>query len=226
MAPLIAIVGCDGSGKSTLALDLCGELARSQRVETAYLGLGSGSLGLRIKAWPLVGPMLERRLAGKARRTRTEGERIPGLPTALVVYGFSQLRRRRFDHMLRRRAAGIAIITDRYPQIEVPGYYDGPGLSAAASGSAPIARLAAREWQLYEEMASYRPDLVIRLDIDLATAHARKPDHDAELLRLKIEATPRLTFGGAPIVDIDARQPYAEVRAQALKAILPLLAAR
>lgn len=223
MAPLIAIVGCDGSGKSTLAQDLCSELAATHRVSTGYLGLGSGTIGLRIRGLPLIGPVVERRLAGKAKRTRTQGERIPGLPTALVVYGFSLLRRRRFERVLALRRAGVIVLTDRYPQVEVPGFYDGPGLSAAASGSAPVARLAARERRMYEWMASYRPDLVIRLDIDLATAHARKPDHDPELLRLKIAVTPRLRFGGAPIVDLDARQPYGQVREQALRAMLPIV---
>ena len=219
MAPLIAIVGCDGSGKSTLAHDLCLELGRTRKAATGYLGLGSGTLGLRIRGVPLVGAAVEARLARKAKRTRTVGERIPGIATALVVYGFSLVRRRRFAHVLALRRAGVTVITDRYPQVEVAGFYDGPGLSAASSGSAAVARLAARERAMYVAMAGVRPTLVIRLDVDLATAHARKPDHDPELLALKIAATPRLTFGGAPMVAIDARRPYAEVRAEAHAAV-------
>lgn len=224
MAPLIAIVGCDGSGKSTLAADLCRELAADGPVANAYLGLGSGTLGLRIRGLPFVGPAIEHRLSSKAKRTRTEGERIPGLATALVVYGFSLVRRRRFAGVLAQRRAGVTVITDRYPQVDVPGFYDGPGLSAATAGSAAVARLAARERAMYADMASHRPTLVIRLDVDLATAHARKPDHDPALLALKIAVTPRLTFAGAPLVAIDARQPYATVREQALAAVRLALA--
>ncbi|WP_374943255.1 hypothetical protein [Sphingomonas sp.] len=223
LAPLIAIVGCDGSGKSTLARDLCLDLARTHSVEMHYLGLGSGAIGERIKRWPLIGSVTERVLSNKARRTRTEGDRIPGLATALVVYGFSLLRRRRFRAVLAARRAGVIVVTDRYPQTEVPGFYDGPGLSAASSGSRAVARLAAREARMYAWMASFRPDLVIRLDVDLATAHARKPDHDSDLLRRKIAATPLLGFAGAAIVDIDARAPYAEVRRQAWAALLPVV---
>ncbi len=225
MAPLIAIVGCDGSGKSTLAHDLCEEIGRIRPAATGYLGLGSGTIGLRIRGLPLLGPALERRLSSKAKKTRTAGERIPGLATALVVYGFSMLRRRRFDRVLALRRAGVVVITDRYPQVEVSGFHDGPGLSAAASGSAAVARLALSERRMYEDMASYRPSLVLRLDVDLATAHARKPDHDPALLQLKIDATPRLTFNGAPLIAIDSRQPYAAVREQALAAVRPVLAA-
>jgi hypothetical protein len=82
-----------------------------------------------------------------------------------------------------------------------------------------VRRLAAREQQLYREMARYRPALVIRLDIDVDTAHARKPDHDKAELRDKIAVMSKLRFNGAPLVDLDARAPYAVVLEQALQAV-------
>lgn len=219
MAPGIAIIGCDGSGKSTLAADLVATLATERRIASCYLGLGSGAIGERIKRWPLIGPGMERVLARKGRQTRTAGARIPGLATAAVIYALSLARARRFRRMLRLRGRGVTVITDRYPQTDVPGFYDGPGLSAAAAGSAAVARLAARERRLYDWMVGHRPTLVIRLNIDAGTAHARKPEHDLDLLRRKVAVTPLLTFGGAPIVDLDARAPYAQVRQRALDAI-------
>ena len=219
MAPLIAIIGCDGSGKSTLTVDLVATLRPERRVASRYLGLGSGSIGERIRHVPLVGPTLQRRLARKGKQTRTKGGRIPGLPTALVVYAFSLLRRRRFRQALALRRRGVTVITDRYPQTDVPGFYDGPGLSAAAAGSAPVAWLAARERRLYDWMASYKPTLVLRLNIDAETAHARKPEHDLDLLRQKVAVTPLLGFNGATIVDLDSRAPYAQMRQRALDSI-------
>ena len=59
LAPLIAVVGCDGSGKSTMAAELIAWLGQFRPVGTVYLGLGSGNIGNRIKAWPLIGPPLE-----------------------------------------------------------------------------------------------------------------------------------------------------------------------
>ena len=223
IAPLIAIVGCDGSGKSTLARDLAAELGRRYPVEIAYLGLGSGEIGKSIARWPLIGPAFEAFLAKRARQTRTEGERIPGPVTALVHYTLSRRRLRRFQAAQARRARGVVVLTDRYPQVEVPGFYDGPGLSAARPGDRLVAMLVARERQMYEAMAADRPDLVIRLNVDLATAAARKPDHDVALLRKKVEATPRLRFKGARILDLDGRAPYAAVRERALTAILDIL---
>lgn len=209
LAPLIAIIGADGSGKSTLAADLAAQLGRDRPTAHVYLGLGSGPIGQRIAAWPVVGPLLGRIIGKKADRTRDPAGRIPGALTALVVYWFSTRRKARFDQMMRLRARGVLVITDRYPQVEVPGFYDGPGLSAARAESALVRWLAAREARLYAAMAAQVPTLVLRLNIDADTALARKPEHGRALVEQKIAVTPRLTFGGAPIADIDAAMDYA-----------------
>ena len=67
--------------------------------------------------------------------------------------------------------------------------------------------LAQREQVAFEWMTSYTPDLVIRLNVDLDTAFARKPDHPRETLERKLKIIPLLTFNGATIVEIDAAQP-------------------
>jgi hypothetical protein len=178
-----------------------------------YLGLGSGPIGQRIAAWPIIGPLLGRFIGKKADRTRDPKDRIPGLITALVVYGFSTRRKARFDAMMALRARGVLVITDRYPQVAVPGFYDGPGLSAARAEGALVRWLAAREAAIYAAMAAHRPTLVLRLNVDADTALARKPEHGRALVEQKIAVTPHLTFGGAPIADIDATMDYAaEIR--------------
>lgn len=209
LAPLIAIIGADGSGKSTLAADLAADLAQSRPTAHVYLGLGSGPIGQRIAAWPLIGPLLGRFIGKKADRTRDPKDRIPGLATALVVYWFSTRRKARFDAMMALRRQGVMVITDRYPQVEVSGFYDGPGLSAARAESRAVRWLAAREAALYAEMAAHIPTLVLRLNIDADTALARKPEHGRALVEQKIAVTPLLRFGGAPIAEIDATMDYA-----------------
>lgn len=226
LAPLIAVVGTDGSGKSTVTADLLKALrADGRRVELCYLGLGTGDLGNRIKRWPLIGPLLEGFLSRKAGQARDKDAKIPGLATALVLYRYSLVRRRRFLRTLALRRQGVTVLTDRYPQVDVPGFYDGPALSAARAEGWAVRRLAAKERALYAWMAEHRPTLVIRLNVDVETALARKPDHARPLIERKVAATPLLRFGGAPIVDLDARAPYAEVLAAALAAANRALAA-
>jgi thymidylate kinase len=225
LAPLIAIIGADGSGKSTLAATLVEIYAGERAVAHVYLGLGSGPLGQKIASLPLVGPILGRFLNKKADRTRDPQEKIPGPATALVVYAFSLKRRRAFAAMMALRAEGVMVITDRYPQIEVPGFYDGPGLSAAQAEGRFVRWLAAREAAIYAAMAANLPTLVIRLTIDADTALARKPEHDRALVEQKIAVTPRLTFGGAPIAELDATLPYHEEVAEARRLIDAAIAA-
>ena len=219
LAPLIAVVGCDGSGKSTLAADLLVHVRKTRRAETEYLGLGSGAMGNRIKAWPLVGRVLERALSKRANQARDPSEKIPGLLTALALYWLSMKRKAGFERLMALRKSGITIVTDRYPQTDMPGFYDGPGLSAARAEGWLVKKLAAKERAIYVYMASFVPTLVIRLNIDADTAMLRKPDHARDLIERKVAVTPLLKFNGAAIIDLDATIPYAEELALAAAAV-------
>jgi len=222
LAPLVAVIGSDGAGKTTVAAHVCSTLAGEGAVY-AYLGLGTGTLGLKIQAWPLIGPAVSRRLAAKATQARTKGQKIPGALTALVIYGFSLLRMRRFKRMQAQRKASAIVICDRYPQVEVPGFYDGPGLNASVPTGRFTAWLAKRELAMYQRMVSHRPTLVIRLNIDAQTAFARKPDHNLSLLEQKVRATSTLRFNDAHIIDVDASQSLERVQAICMQLTRQLL---
>lgn len=215
MAPLIAIVGSDGSGKSTVADTLLAWMREHRPTELHHLGKQTGNIGRAIARWPVIGGRLDRvivKQAGGAKRPKG-----PNTFTAVIIYAFSMRRVRRFRRMLADRGRGIAILADRFPQTSVPGPMDGLGLAKARDGLAGL--LAKRERAQYEWMEQYRPDLVVRLNVDLPTALARKPDHRPSSLETKIRDVPRLTFNGARIVDIDATQPLPEVIARAKAAI-------
>lgn len=216
LAPVIAIIGCDGAGKSTLAAYLCDAL-REERSAYAYLGLGSGAMGLKIRAFPFIGKVLERYLSAKATQARSKTERIPGVLTALTIYGFARLRVRRFNRMLALRETAGIVLCDRYPQLDVPGLYDGPGLSAARPRGPFTAWLAKRERALYERMVQVQPSLIIRLHIDAQTAHRRKPDHDLALIEQKVAVTPLLRFNCTRIVEVNACLPLETIKGICLR---------
>ncbi len=224
VAPLIAVVGSDGSGKSTLAADILTHIAESRPAEMGYLGLGSGEQGRAIGRWPLVGAPLQRFLEGVADTLRDPQAAIPGMLAARYALRRSRKRRARFDALLERRREGVTIVTDRYPQLEVPGLHDGPIVAGIARTPA-VEALQRRERALYAGMAIWVPTLVIRLNIDADTVMARKPDHDRALIEQKVATVPQLRFNGARIVDLDATMPYAEELALALAAVDEALAA-
>ena len=217
---VVAVVGCDGTGKSSLTNDLTAHFARTQPTVRRYLGLVSGEVGEKIRHIPLVGHRLEPHLARKAALAQDMRRELPGLGTALVMYMLSRWRAFHFQRTLRLARRGILVITDRYPQAEIPGFrYDGPGLGAQRGQSGLLQWLVHSEQLVYNRMASCLPQLVIRLAIDAETALARKPDHAAAELRDKIEVMAKLHYNGACIIDIDSRQPYAEVLRRTIAAI-------
>lgn len=225
LAPLIAVIGCDGSGKSTVSEEILAWMRGYGPASAAHLGKQSGNVGRAIARWPLIGVWVGRVIVRKtdSARKQRDVKKNPGLFTALVIIAFLLRRLRRFRRMLALRRQGLMVITDRYPQLDFPGASDSTDLSATASGSMIVRWLARREQAAYEWMTSYRPDLVIRLNVDLDTACARKPDHRRELLREKMAILPLLKFNGAAIVDIDATRPLADVLAAARAAVTRIL---
>ena len=227
LAPLIAVIGCDGSGKSTVSEEILAWVQREYPAELAHLGKQSGNVGRALAKLPLIGKSLDRLFVRKTDKTNAQrGVKNPGLGVALVIVAFSLRRLRRFRRMLAMRRRGLIIITDRYPQLDLPAAYDGTGLSVEATSSAIVGWLARRERSAYKWMTKYKPDLVLRLNVDLDTACARKPDHRRELLVRKVEATPLLKFNGAKIVEIDANQSIDEVLTAAKTAVRAMLASR
>lgn len=219
LANVIAVVGCDGSGKSTLTADLFHHLQESKQVELLYLGQSSGDIGNWIKSLPIIGGAIGRYLNRKAEKAHSKESSSPDNLTALVIYCLSLWRAYKFRKMLTLNRKGIIVITDRYPQAEVAGFYfDGPGLAAVHTQTWFARQLASREMRLYQWMASHLPALVVRLNIDAETAHARKPDHKLPMLRDKTRVIPTLNFNGAHILDISSLSPYTEVLDVALNA--------
>lgn len=219
---VIAVVGCDGTGKSRLTNDIEARLCSQYAIERFYLGQDSGNILSAIVRVPLIGKIIGRFLVGKSARAHAKDDQpaSPDTMTALVIFLLSQWRRHKFQKMVEVTRQGVTAITDRYPQAEIQGFhFDGPGLNRAVPTNGLVRWLAAREFGVYQQMANYRPALVVRLNIDAETAHARKPDHKLATLRKKAAVIPTLGFNGARILDLDARRPYPEVLGAALSAI-------
>jgi thymidylate kinase len=228
LGPMIAVIGCDGSGKSTVSENIVIWANDYGPAATAHLGKQAGNVGRALTNLPLVGKLMGRFIGHKKfllREPRTKNK-TPGIVAALVASMFTLRRVLRFRRMLALRRQGFIVITDRFPQLDYPNAFDGPVLSEDAQGSFFVRWLARHEREAFEWMTRYRPDLVIRLNIDLDTACARKPDHIRRKLQRKIEVTPLLKFNGAPIVEIDSIQPLEQVLAEAREAVTRFLTER
>jgi len=220
-APLIAVVGSDGSGKSTVSSVLLDWLGEQYLTEYCHLGKKTGHWGRAIARLPLMGKRLDRKIVKTTHSARAQGR--VGPLSAVVVFALSMRRVLKFRRMLRVRRTGAIIVTDRYPQVAVPGPMDGPGLFLSPRDSLVARVLGRLEHRLYAWMASHPPDLVIRLNIDLQTAIDRKPDHRASSLERKVADVPRLKFVGSRVIDLDGTQPLESVIRTAKAAVADLM---
>lgn len=223
---VIALTGCDGSGKSTLAADLVAQLREHGPTEPLYLGQSSGRIGEWIATLPLVGPRFARYLVSKSDRVHDRPSAPPGNVTALAIYMLSRWRAYKFSRMLDMARRGVTVVTDRYPQADKPGFlFDGPQLAKTEGGNWWVRALRKQEKRLYDWMATSVPMLVIRLNVDAETAHARKPDHNLAKLREKTSAWPLLKFNAANMLELDARDERHSILDRSLQAAHAALAA-
>jgi thymidylate kinase len=224
---LVAVIGCDGAGKSTVAAELARWLAWKIDARTVYLGVGEGRVGLKVRALrrlaraaekqPTEPPGPPRPSPSSAPRPGTMPTRLP-FPQLLRDVGSGLLNNAMADERMAKlreaqafRAAGGILLTDRFPQTQFPGIYDGPRTTRSDHESVVRRAFAAREARLYETMADLAPDLVIKLHVPVEIAVARKPGHNRGAIQRKCDLTVALEFPRSVVVDVDAARPLDEV---------------
>lgn len=214
--PLIAIVGCDGSGKSTVSERLLVFLQSCGPATRVHLGKQAGNVERALVRLPLMGRFLKK----KINHNRISVSRSHYSPlTALVLMAFVLRRLLRFRRMLKLRRRGNIILADRFPQMEIQGGYDGLLLPADATAGRLVNRLAGLEKSAFRWMTGTRPDLVIKLNVSLDVACARKPDHRRTSLAKKIAITPTLTFNGCQVANVDTDRPLDQVLSDVLNIV-------
>jgi hypothetical protein len=207
-----AFIGADGSGKSTVSKAVCDLLAKKVDVEHMYMGSGRGGR------------------AGAVRRALeiARFRKLGGLFHVAWALSLAREKRRRLRRIARWREEGIIVICDRFPQNAVEGYNDGPLLGALNNSRFAAARVLARwERACYDGAVRFAPDLVFRMQIDVAALARRRPDMTPDWIRTKQAGIDQLRFGAhTREVALDAGQPLDRVIRNAMAEIGTLLRER
>lgn len=224
---IISVIGADGSGKSTISTDIVDFLGWKLEVRHFYLGEGQDSSSMRLLGYfqrfvaRALAPVLGRKKkAGRTSpRPATREIEEPGTNSRVLQYlseiSFALRRilivwekRRKVTRIMRARSNGAIIVTDRFPQTRISGFYDGPRYGDRDAVRGVLPRLAARmERKFFDDLDSIGPDSVLRLHVTAEIALSRKPDHCNELILKKVQATRAISFPGARHADIDATRP-------------------
>ncbi len=227
---LIAFIGSDGSGKSTMVKKSREFLSAKLDVYPMYLGSGDGSASLlrRPMKWARDRVFGGARSTGAAERKDVASSDHPrAMSLAKVVWALtlSAEKSRKITRVMRARTRGMVVICDRWPQCQYPGELDGPRLSEWNNGSWFARKLAAYERRPYALAEQFPPDLIVLLDVDVATASQRRPTDSMEYLERRIAMVRELNFSGSLFgtVRLDASRPEHDVLNDVLHAILSRL---
>lgn len=183
---VVAILGCDGAGKSTTISYLTKEFGKKIDIKNSYLGSGDGSSS--IIRYPM--RVVAKRVGGKGvgSSLTLEADNINEKTLALkaTAYNFAKAvwaitlaveKKKKLKDITRARNNGILVVTDRYPQVEVKGYNDGPLLSKFLESKFKILqKISHWESSIYNSAYQNPPDLVIKLMVPTDIAIMRKPE--------------------------------------------------
>ena len=214
---LIAVVGCDDHRPREIAATT---LANRAALSGAALGRRRRqnqtiAVGWRLARKATGGQIIENPKHENPKHENQISSAMGGGDYVLLLRRMANLRK-----VQRLAQSGVLVVSDRFPQAEISGfYYDGPGIGVERATGKISMFLAQRERRLYQKMAQSRPELIIRLGIDIDTAISRKPDHDYAELQDKIGVMSTIGYNGTKILEIDSRAPYSEVLEQAQKAV-------
>jgi hypothetical protein len=217
---VVALLGPDGCGKSTLTRELRGWLGWKLDVYPVYFGSGSGPVSLL--RWPLkIARGLYARLV-----TRSSGGAVSDGGGArklrwLWALALAVEKRSRMRSVARARHRGMTVVCDRYPQMQVMGFNDGPLLAAWLDDPGFWRRRIARwEYRVYGEICRQVPDLAIKLRVSPEVAARRKPEVTPAEVRRRLRALERIDYGRrCRHITLDADQPLEEVVRQARRAV-------
>lgn len=215
---IIAIIGCDGSGKSTISSEIQKWLAWKIDARKIYLGSGDGSVGILVRFLKSLARRSRGKTVHKTSKTSSSSKNgsssrsfVKEIGSCLLDMSITNERYRKVKKAHQARMKGSVLVTDRYPQNQFEGIYDGPRIPRRDMHSNVRKFFAKLEREKYEKLTQLSPDVVIKLHVPLEVALERKPGHDAENIRQKAEITSALKFNGARVVDIDATRSLEEV---------------
>lgn len=221
---VVTFLGPDGCGKSTLTHAVRKWLAWKLDVHPVYFGSGSGSVSpLR---WPLkIALGLYRRLRFGSPAPPARGDGAIRKARWVWAIALALEKRSRMRTVARARNRGMVVVCDRYPQIQVTGFNDGPLLAAWVDDRRGWRRRIARwEFEVYRALVRNAPDLAIKLQVSPGVARLRKPEITTAETGRRLDALARIDFGErCRHVVVDADQPFDRVLADVKLAVWDLL---
>lgn len=226
---VVAILGCDGAGKSTTLSYIKKQFKTKLDVVSIYFGSGDSSSSLLRKPMKLVA----RKVSGKGVGHAVEKEyaeqkkvslksRFYSIAKVLWAVTLAKEKKTKQRQMVKARNNGLLVLTDRYPQSNMPGASDGPLLSRYQNGKGLMKRISNWEQRVYESFSVNPPDMTIKLVVPTEVAIARKPEMTVEEIENKKNIVMSMDISEHTAV-IDTSRPFEVTRGEVMKEIWDLI---
>lgn len=213
---IIAFIGSDGAGKSTVINSVNKVLQKKVDIYYEYLGSGEGRSSFLRAPLQAVKKILETFKSGESRLAaadyRVKIEEKVSLVKAVWAIVLAFEKKKKINRIWKARARGMIVISDRYPQIEFPGINDGPLLYSWLNEKNRIKNnLAAWEYSIYKSATLLKPDLLIKMVVNLEIAKKRKPNDPIGMIERKVEIIEKINIPAREVTIINANNQLGKV---------------
>ncbi len=226
---VVAILGCDGAGKSTTLTYVKKEFNKKIDVASIYFGSGDGSCSLFRKPMKLVA----KKVGGKGVGHAVEKEyaenknislksRVYSLAKVMWALALASEKKTKHKQMVKARNNGLLVLTDRYPQSNMPGASDGPLLSRYQNKTGILKVISDWEKKVYKSFSINPPDLTVKLIVPTDIAITRKPEMTVEEIENKKSIVMGIEISEHTAV-IDTSRPFEITRGEVMKLIWDLI---
>lgn len=216
---VIAFVGGDGSGKSSISYEAYKRCKKQFNTKKVYLGTGDGANSLLLTLLKPVHKLLHRKkilsVKGKmdSLKERNSGSKesffrsLFYLPWSLVILYDRYYKLKVLKKYIMK---GFVIITDRYPQSDIPNVFDGPKLKRWMSGI---------EKRIIYQYAALDP-IILRFECNPEVTCTRKPEITREQAVFNANTLKNISlYTNASSYEINADNPYEEVVGECMSII-------
>lgn len=198
---IISIIGCDGSGKSTISKAVEEWLSRKFEVKRVYFGSGDGYFSFYKSIKRLLSKTVDNKIQKEKLSKIKKSNFIVRKLEELQHYRISARNKRLINKIRKYINKGAVVITDRYPQMQFEGIFDGPKIENKNS------LLGKLEYNNFMEIQAMHPNLLIKLLLTYDEIVQRRPEDNREELKKKIYIAEHLAFKDAREIVIDASMP-------------------
>lgn len=222
---VVAVLGSDGAGKTTTIEYIKKEFVKKIDTVSVYLGSGDGSSSLLRKPMK----MIAKKVGGKGVGHAVEKEyqeskhvsmkaRLYSLAKIIWSITLAFEKKRKLRQITKARNNGLLVLTDRYPQTDIPGAGDGPLLHRYCGQGGLLGSIACWEQQVYALFSKNPPDLAIKLVVPTEVAIERKPEMSFEEIERKRDIVLKMNIAKESTT-IDTSASFEITRGEAMAAI-------